>query len=217
MNFLLLTFRAPTPSFSGQYKPFNEITRSSLGHALAEHGLTLSSAQAEDLMRAYDALGAFPEVPAAMRLLKEHEGALEPYIFSNGTATMVAHSVKTSPDLGPHEARFRDLVSVEDLRCYKPDPRTYMHLAERAGRRRSPIQIKPIDGEDGEDEPGGGARDVWVVSANPFDVAGAKAAGLRAAFIDRAGRGWTDRLDEMSVPSIIASGVDEAIREILNY
>jgi 2-haloacid dehalogenase len=56
-----------------------------------------------------------------------------------------------------------------------------------------------------------------VVSANPFDVAGSKAAGLKAAFIDRPGKGWIDRIDEKRVPSVVSRSVDEAIKSILNY
>jgi hypothetical protein len=50
---------------------------------------------------------------------------------------------------------------------------------------------------------------------SPFDVVGAKVAGLKAAFVDRAGKGWIDRLDPINVPSIVADGVEEAVKSIL--
>ncbi len=152
-------------------------------------------------MRSYDALRAFPEVPAALDLLASESGggaaaaaAADAYVFSNGTDAMVGNSVRSSPDLGPRAAAagFRALVSVDGLRCYKPDPRAYAHLVETVG-----------------------AGDVWLVSANPFDVAGARAAGLRAAFVDRSGRGWVDRLDEARAPTVVVRGLDEAVRAIL--
>ncbi|KAH9890796.1 haloacid dehalogenase [Xylariomycetidae sp. FL2044] len=193
----------------GEYKPFDQITLSALHHAVAEHENLppLTEAQSAQLMSSYDALHAFPEVSDALSLVRDHHSssssssssvAIEAYIFSNGTDAMVSNSLRTSPDLaGPHAQKlFRDLVTVEPIRCYKPDRRTYAHLVQRAD----------MDGSEG---------DVWVVSANPFDIVGARAAGMSAAFIDRAGRGWVDRLDEARAPSLVAKGVDEAVRGIL--
>ncbi|GAW17191.1 hypothetical protein ANO14919_066440 [Xylariales sp. No.14919] len=182
----------------GRYRSFSEITRSALAHAVAELGLTLAANDADKLMRAYDALHVFPEIPGAMRLLRENRAAVDAYVFSNGTDDMVGNSVRTSPELGPHADLFRSLITVDSLKCFKPDPRTYAHLVEQSGKK-------------------GRLGDVWVVSANPFDVVGAKAAGLKTAFIDRPGRGWIDRLDELHKPSLITNGVDQAIRFILDY
>ncbi|TGJ84426.1 hypothetical protein E0Z10_g4308 [Xylaria hypoxylon] len=182
----------------GQYKTFSEITRSALAHAVAEHGLTLPAHDADKLMRAYDSLQVFPEIPGAMQLLRENREAVDAYVFSNGTDDMVGNSVRTSPELGPYADLFRSLITVDSLKCFKPDPKTYAHLVEQSGKRGHP-------------------GEVWVVSANPFDVVGAKAVGLKTAFIDRPGRGWIDQLDSMHVPSFIASSVDQAIQFILDY
>ncbi|KAI1385194.1 haloacid dehalogenase [Hypoxylon trugodes] len=180
----------------GEYKSFSEITRNALGHAVAEHELTLSAKDADTLMKSYDALHVFPEIPLALKLLEENGDRVEAYVFSNGTDEMVGNSINTSPELGPHAGRFKSLITVDGLKCFKPDRRTYDHLVEQAGKQ-------------------GEASDVWVVSANPFDIAGSRAAGLQAAFIDRAGKGWIDRLEPNRNPSVVASGVDEAIKSIL--
>ncbi|KAJ3554040.1 hypothetical protein NPX13_g10725 [Xylaria arbuscula] len=173
------------------YKTFSEITRNALTHAVAEHGMTLIASDADKLMTAYDALHCFPEIPDAMKLLQENKEAVHAYIFSNGTDDMIGSSVRTSPELSPYADLFKSLITVDGLKCFKPDPRTYAHLVEQSGKRGKP-------------------GDVWVVSANPFDVVGAKASGLKTAFIDRQGQGWLDRLDLVNVPTLIASGVDEA-------
>ncbi|KAI1773780.1 haloacid dehalogenase [Hypoxylon cercidicola] len=172
----------------GEYKPFSEITRNAPSHAVAEHGLTLSAKDADALMRSYDALHVFPEIPSALKLLEQNSDSVDAYVFSNGTDDMVGNSIKTSPDLGPHAERFKSLITVHSLKCFKPDRRVYEHLLEQVGKE-------------------GNANDVWVVSANPFDVVGARAAGLRAAFIDRTGKGWVDRLDEKRAPSVVAPGL----------
>ncbi|KAH8645675.1 HAD-like domain-containing protein [Xylariales sp. PMI_506] len=182
----------------GEYKSFSDITRSSLGHALVEHGLVASQDKTDRLMRAYDALHVFPDVSAALNLLREKSDLIDAYVFSNGTAEMVGNSINSSPDLGPCASVFRSLITVDTLRVFKPDKRVYEHLVQVVGKQEN-------------------KSDVWVVSANPFDIVGSKVAGLRAAFIDRAGKGWVDRLDEVNVPSIIAGGVDKAISAILSW
>lgn len=149
-------------------------------------------------MTAYDALHVFSDIPAAMQLLQENREAVDACIFSNGTDDMVGGSIRTSPELGPNADIFRSFITVDGLKCFKPDPRTYAHLVEQSGKKGHP-------------------GDVWVVSANPFDVVGAKAAGLKTAFIDRPSRGWIDRLDELHMPSLIAGSVDQAIQFILAY
>ncbi|KAI1188587.1 HAD-like domain-containing protein [Nemania serpens] len=181
----------------GQYRSFSDITRSALAHAVADHDLALVADDADTLMHAYDALHVFPEIPAAIQLLQGSKETIDAYVFSNGTDDMVGNSIRTSPELGPHADLFRSLITVDGLKCFKPDPRTYAHLVERAGKDKRP-------------------GDVWVVSANPFDVVGARAAGLQATFIDRQGKGWIDRLDEIHEPSLVASGVEQAIRLILD-
>ncbi|KAI0844905.1 haloacid dehalogenase [Daldinia vernicosa] len=180
----------------GEYKSFSEITRNALGHAVAEHGLTLSAKDADTLMKSYDALHVFPDIPSALQLLENNKDSVDAYVFSNGTDEMVGNSIKTSPELGPHAERFKSLITVDSLKCFKPDRRVYDHLVEQVGKQ-------------------GRASDVWVVSANPFDIVGSRAAGLKAAFIDRIGKGWIDRLDEKRAPVVVASGVDEAIASIL--
>lgn len=57
---------------------------------------------------------------------------------------------------------------------------------------------------------------MWLVSANPFDVVGARAAGMSAAWVDRGGLGWVDGLGELvgAGPTVVVAGVDEAVMEI---
>ncbi|GAP91578.2 putative haloacid dehalogenase [Rosellinia necatrix] len=182
----------------GHYKTFSEITRGALAHAVAEHGHTVTKDDADALMNAYDSLHVFPEIPGAMQLLRDRNDVVDAYVFSNGTGDMVANSIRTSPELGPYVDMFRSFVTVDGVKCFKPDPRTYAHLVEQTGKKENPEQV-------------------WVVSANPFDVVGAETAGLKTAFIDRSGKGWVDRLDEKHAPRLVTDTVDRAIRLILGY
>jgi 2-haloacid dehalogenase len=208
----------------GTYKPFDKITRAALRHAAAEvlgaggaGAGDVSDETAGELMAAYDALAVFPDVPAALKALQDRQGGggppVEAVIFSNGTDRMLTTSVGSSPDLKPFVGGdgtgglFKKLVSVDEVRTYKPTAEAYSHLQAQADEDNDAV--------------------VWLVSANPFDVAGARSVGLRSAWIDRAGTGWVDRLGEAifgvgddvrkrrARPTVIAKGVDQAVEEIL--
>ena len=56
------------------------------------------------------------------------------------------------------------VVSVDDIKTFKPNPDVYEYLVNRGGRSR---------------------EDTWLVSSNPFDVIGAKSGRLRAAWVKR--------------------------------
>ncbi|KIX06804.1 haloacid dehalogenase, type II [Rhinocladiella mackenziei CBS 650.93] len=155
-----------------QYEHFSEVTRRSLHHALAEHGVSLSEAESDQVMKAYDSLSTFPDVNPAMKRLAEDPN-IECVLFSNGTKTMVSNSVNQSRDLD--SSVFKDLVTVDFVRAYKPAPEVYRFLAQKVDKAGQ---------EDG----------MWLVSSNPFDVVGARAVGMQAAWVDRAGNGWQDRL-----------------------
>lgn len=182
----------------GLYRTFSQITKGALEHAVAETGLSISVEDVEKLMKAYDLLHVFPEIPTALDAVKENH-QVEAYIFSNGTRQMVAASVESSPDLNPYADLFKGLITVHEVQAFKPAMKVYDDLVTRVGK----------DGK---------ANDVWVVTANPFDAVGARVAGLQSAWIDRAGTGWVDRLGDVIGgirPTVIVSGVDEAVLKIL--
>ena len=80
---------------------------------------------------------------------------------------------------------FQVLISVDEVRTYKPSPRVYQHAARRLGR--------PL-------------AEVRLVSSNPFDVIGAAAAGMQVAWVDRSA-GLFDTLAQR--PSLVVATVSE--------
>ncbi|GKT48484.1 haloacetate dehalogenase H-2 [Colletotrichum spaethianum] len=181
------------------YRPFSELTRAALKHAVAEKKLELSAEDEGRLMEAYNGLQAFPEIEAALDIVDKN-GSIDAYVFSNGTDDMVGTSMKTAPGLSRMGQVFGPgkLVTVEEPQCFKPAPRTYSHFARKVG----------MSGR--EDK-------IWLISSNPFDALGARAAGWRSAWIDRSGTGWIDALGSVidTEPTIVAEGVDEAIKKIV--
>ncbi|KAL7951403.1 haloacid dehalogenase [Trichoderma barbatum] len=184
----------------GMYQSFSELTRWSFRHATAEVGEKLSSEQEEAIMNAYNGLDAFPEVEAALNLIAKTP-SVEAYVFSNGTESMIASSLSTSPSLAKSNAVLPTsrIVSVDPLRVFKPDRRTYEHFA------------KVVNLESQRDK-------IWLVTSNPFDAVGARAVGWRSAWVDRsANLGWIDGLGGAVglKPTVVVKGVDEAVGKIM--
>lgn len=153
-------------------------------------------------MKAYDSLSTFPDVTPALKNLA-NESDITPVVFSNGTQTMVSNSVNHSPDLGTYASVLKDLVTVEEVKCFKPDPEVYYHLARKMGK--------------GTDRESMGS--MWLVSGNPFDIVGARAVGMQAAWVDRSGAGWTDEImqGELGKPTIIVKGLGEVVEGVRRH
>ena len=149
------------------------------------------------MMKAYDSLSTFPDVKPAFSKLKEI-GDLRIVIHSNGTHDMVSACIHNSPDLAPLASLFQEIVGIDVCRKYKPAAEAYHILAKRVGK----------DALDGKE-----MGEIWHVSSNPFDVAGAKAVGLNSIWVDRKGTGWQDALipQERGRPSETVSSLEQVV------
>jgi hypothetical protein len=61
----------------------------------------------------------------------------------------------------------------------------------------------------------GAEGSMWLVSSNPFDVVGARAVGMKVAWVDRAGNGWQDRLGDG--PTVVVKGLGEVADAVEKY
>src|ERR1700761_8126506 len=131
----------------GDYIPFSTVTQRALQHALKEASVSLEQEHINGLMQAYDSLSTFPDVKPALARLSQTPG-FKSVVFSNGTMDMVSASVNKSPDLAPHAGVFEDIVVVEEVRRFKPDPETYYHLAEKVGKEKSQMgEVRKPEGQ----------------------------------------------------------------------
>lgn len=166
--------RHPLNKSTEQYEDFESVTRKSLLHTLAEHQVDIQEEVVNSVMEAYDNLSTFPDVVPALQSLQDTPD-IECVVFSNGSQKMINNSVHSSNDLKPVSSAFSQLISVDHMRSFKPRPEVYRYLAECV------------------DMAGQESR-LWLVSSNPFDVVGARAVGMNAAWVDRTGNGWQDKL-----------------------
>jgi 2-haloacid dehalogenase len=174
------------------------VTRNSLLHALAEHNLELDEKAVEKLMKAYDSLSTFPDVIPTLTELASKSN-ITAVVFSNGTESMVSNSVLRSKDLSPKAKVFHDLITVDDVKKYKPAPEVYAHLAKKVGKETSQME------------------DIWLISGNPFDIVGSRSSGMKAIWVDRAGRGLMDTAVPELQPTVIVHNLEEIIGVIEKY
>ncbi|HWZ17980.1 MAG TPA: HAD-IA family hydrolase, partial [Ktedonobacteraceae bacterium] len=127
---------------------------------LATSGHSLETQQKNSLMAQYNDLERFTDVEPGLQRLKDAGYTM--VVFSNGSPAMLT-GIMNAANLNPY---FRGFVSVDEVKVYKPSPIAYKHVANSLGR--------PIG-------------EVRLISSNPFDVIGAEAAGMQAAWVNRSG------------------------------
>jgi len=141
-----------------RYVDFDTCTRQALRFVSAQLGVPLDANAEQALLECYLRLPAFPDVKPTLETLKASGARL--LALTNGTASSV-RSLLGHAGFGDY---FEGILSVDEVQTFKPDPAVY-ELLKRAAR--------PDAGH------------VWLVSANAFDVIGAKACGVRAAWLRR--------------------------------
>lgn len=196
----LLLHRLISSHAPGRYHTFLEVTRNSLLHALDDTGTSLRDEEIEHLMATYNRLTPFPDVEDALNQLSAFPQVTS-VIFSNGTRGMISNCVESSTVLSQHKALFRDVVSVDEVKQYKPAPAVYNYLAKCVGRSQSEM------------------KDIWLVSGNPFDIAGARNVGMNAIWVDRAETSWADKaLPDVKPTAIVhhLGGIVEVIKQQLS-
>ncbi len=141
-----------------QYQDFSVCTRQALQYCLHQFGVELSEQEQQALMVEFSNLAAFEDVVTGLQALKAQGHTLA--VFSNGPEA----AVRTLLDRAGVLPHLDDVISVDDLRTYKPSPKVYQYLMQRTNAT---------------------ADNCWMISSNPWDVIGGKCAGLKAAWVQR--------------------------------
>ncbi len=140
----------------GRYEDFWRITQDGLVFACRSLGVDASQGHFDYLMQAYLSLSPFPDIAAALDDLDDFPCA----ILSNGTPTMLRSAVESAG----FENRFQHILSVDEVRTYKPAPIVYQLAEKHLGIDR---------------------QEIGFVSSNCWDVAGGKAFGFQAYWLNR--------------------------------
>ena len=137
------------------HTPYRQIGHRAISFTLTRAGIEHSNDEVEKLVSEIESLPYFPEVPEALVRLSKNYKLV---ILSNGDRDMLEAA---KPYLGH---AFDETISVEEAGYFKPHRSTYEKAA-------SILDFAEIE--------------CMHVANHPFDCVGAKAAGMRTAYIDR--------------------------------
>jgi 2-haloacid dehalogenase len=145
-------------SLMGRHRGFWQLTEDGLVYACKSLGLALTAEARTRLMEAYLGLAAFPDVKPGLEALKALGFRLA--VLSNGEPKMLEAAARSAGIL----TLLDHIVSVEEVKIFKPSPRVYNLAPERLSMSNA---------------------ELGFVSSNSWDAAGAASAGLRAFWIQR--------------------------------
>ena len=160
---------------TGRHETFWTLAGRSLDYAMAAVGVTNQDLRSK-LMDTYRTMAAFAEVPAVLKALKDRGKTVS--ILTNGDGDLIADAVASAGIGDVLDA----VMTVHEAGVYKPAPAVYRLVTAR-------FDCAPSD--------------VSFQSSNRWDVAGAKVAGFRTVWVNRAG--LPDEYPDMPADVVIRS------------
>lgn len=137
------------------HTPYREIGHRAVAYTLTRADIPHTREEIEYLVAQIEKLRPFPDVVEALSILKKR---FKIAILSNGDRDMLENA---KPYLG---IEFDEMISVEEAGYFKPHFATYRRAVEI-------LLTEPFE--------------IMHVANHPFDCVGAKAFGMRAAYVNR--------------------------------
>jgi 2-haloacid dehalogenase len=173
-------------TLAGVYVPFTDIGSAVLRMLAATRGLSVSTADAAELTERFASMPPHPEVPAALRRLKDHGFRL--FTLTDNTLEISGRQLQKAGIIELFERRF----SVdESVRRHKPASEAYHSVAAALDR-----------------DPG----DTCLIACHVWDTIGALAAGWQAGLILRVGNA---PLEVGPQPTYIGDDLDAVASQLI--
>ena len=172
-----------------RYADFAACTTEALNFVCLAQQTPLSEKQKRALLENYRRLPAFDD--AKDGLINLQNDGMRLYAFSNGTAAAV-DDLLTGAGLREF---FTGIISVDDVRSFKPDPAVYMHFLRTVQTTHNAA---------------------WLVSSNTFDILGAMSVGMETAWVRRQTNAVFDPWGD-DAPSLTLSHLGELATAIRQY
>ena len=170
-------------TLEGQYADFWDVTQDALTFAIKKLGIALNAEKSARLMNAYLELKPWPDVVPALKALKD--AGIWLGILSNFTREMLTSCIAASG----LDGMFELLLSTDQVKAYKPDPRAYKMGVDSFAVRREDIVFAAFAG---------------------WDAAGAKAFGYRTF--------WVNRLNATSEElGVVPDGTGASLRDLISF
>ena len=155
-----LLHSAAAVTLTGDFVPFAELARTAVATTAARFGVELD---ADEILPLLQRLPSYPDARPAVERLEE-AGVAWAVLTNAGV-----EQTRALLDAAGLAERVWQVVSVEEVRAYKPHPASYRRVVEL-------LELPP--------------ERVTLVAAHGWDVLGARAAGLRAVWVDRVEHEW---------------------------
>lgn len=139
------------------YEPFSVCIAQSFDYCCSVYNLKVTPEQQTAILELYLKLPVFVDVKPTLSELIASEYKI--YAFSNGSPD----AVNTILENAGIREYFIDIVSVNDVNTFKPNPEVYKHFMTKTSSRDN----------------------AYLISSNPFDVIGAVHAGMQAVWVKR--------------------------------
>jgi len=169
-------------TIGGEFRPFTDYVEAALAHRAELLGLGAEAVEAG--MTAAKALPPYPDAADALARLRL--AGHSPSAVTNSAADAARGALEQAGLLEHMHA----VIGADAAGAYKPDPRVYRHALDVLGIE---------------------AGETWFVAGHWWDVAGAKRAGLRTAWIARDEGAWLRGAPE---PDVRAADLREAAEAI---
>ncbi len=152
-----------TATLIDDYEDFSTLADQAIDMVASAREVVMHNDDKRGILERMLSLPAHPEVPAALEGLRAAGFCLSALTNSSHKA---AEGQLTNAGI---RHLFERVLSVDAVGKFKPAPEVYAYAAS---------ELKAIPGE------------MLLIAAHPWDVQGAMRAGLRGAFIKRAGKAW---------------------------
>ena len=172
-------------TLSGEYRALSEIGRAVLEMEAEARQITLTTADKKRVQTALKKLPPFQDVPKSLRRLRKANLRLA--VLTNSALEDAREQVANARI----DSYFEQVLSVSEVRRFKPSRETYQFAADALG-------VHP--------------REILMVAAHAWDLMGAAAAGCQTAFVGRPGEAL---FPGASRPAYVVKDLAQLVKELL--
>lgn len=168
---------------TGVYEPFHAVATATLKRQFPGPA-PADSARIDDIMAGFNELDAHPDAETGMRKLRDCDVRI--LTLTNGSAKVTEALLERA---GLHHFVERT-VTIDSVKHWKPRREVYLYCAETAG----------VD-----------LQHLALVAAHPWDIQGARRAGLLTGYVTRDGRPYPAIMEEPHVVGATLLDVAEGL------
>jgi 2-haloacid dehalogenase len=172
-------------TLANSYVAFTDIGAAALKMLADVRGIKITDADKAELTEKFSTMPPYPEVPGALRQLREAGFRL--FTLTDNLIEIQARQLEHGKIIDMFERRF----SADEVKRHKPAPETYAHV---------------------EKELGAAPSDMFMIACHTWDTLGAKAAGWGAALIRRPGN---DVLGVGPQPDMVGDNLSDIVAQLV--